>query len=180
MQPRLPQKSNISWTDVPLVGLLGRMCPFQGKEMVSIHPFWEWRGPLSVSADVGGSTWERVSLKDRRSCCPRGPGRSLQHGCDIGEVAGVTQPIGQGCYNWGGEPGMPRVTAAAGLQSLPGLAVPPADLLSLCACTMQGWEPMATGKRISASAVTETRPRRALSSTSTAAPPSPSRTRPRH
>lgn len=95
---------------MPLVGLLGRKCPFQGKEMVSIHPLWERRAPLSVSADGGGGTWERVSLKDRRSCCPRGPGRSLQGGCDTGDVAGVTQPVGQGWDNGGGEPGMPRVT----------------------------------------------------------------------
>ena len=62
--------------------------------MVSIHPFWGWRGPLSVSADVGGGTWERVAPRDGRFCCPRSPGESSHCGCgDIGEVADVTQPI---------------------------------------------------------------------------------------
>lgn len=42
-------------------GVQGRMGLFQSKEMVSIHPFWKWRAPLSVSADAGGDTWERVA-----------------------------------------------------------------------------------------------------------------------
>lgn len=62
--------------------------------MFSIHPFWGWRGPLLVSADVGSGTWERVAPRDRTSCCTRSPGESSQCGRgDTGEVADITQPM---------------------------------------------------------------------------------------